>query len=177
MPQIADPRPAQVHHTALLPTDETLPAEAVAYQSVRIARGNHASPRDGVCVMELASMLAGERFTDRPQSVSPIVSAFMRAYNDATDDAGRQELYAYASKAVGTNGSAAVEHRRAERCLEALHSFLGGGLLSRLAGRFTVPSSRRGREELATRLARDLHRYGRGAEAAALADELMAMRG
>ena len=33
-----------------------------SHQTVRLARGKHSSPRDGVCVMELASMLAGEQF-------------------------------------------------------------------------------------------------------------------
>jgi hypothetical protein len=34
-------------------------------------RGQHANPERGVCVMELASMLAGEPFTDHPRSVCP----------------------------------------------------------------------------------------------------------
>ena len=30
-----------------------------------------------MCVMELASMLAGERFGDRPVSVCPVIGAFL----------------------------------------------------------------------------------------------------
>jgi hypothetical protein len=44
--------------------------------------------------MELASMLAGEPFSDQPKSVCPVVAAFLRGYNDAVDDETRQDLYA-----------------------------------------------------------------------------------
>jgi hypothetical protein len=150
-------------------------ATPVAHQTVRLARGRHASPHDGVCVMELASILGGEPFTDSPAGVSPIVAALLRAYNDAVDDDGRQDLYEYASRAVGTRAAAAVEHRRAERCLEVLHGLRGGGLLARLSGPWSLPSSLAGLERLATRVARELRRYGGDARALALADELIAM--
>jgi hypothetical protein len=68
--------------------------------------------------MELASMLAGERFTDRPQSVSPVIGAFLRAYNDLVDDGRRQDLYAYAAECVGTRSSRQVEAARGEACRE-----------------------------------------------------------
>ena len=32
----------------------------VTHQTVRLTTGKHTSPSDGACVMELASMLAGE---------------------------------------------------------------------------------------------------------------------
>jgi AhpD family alkylhydroperoxidase len=40
--------------------------------------------------MELASMLAHEPFSERPQSVCPVIGAFLRAYNDRLDDRWRQ---------------------------------------------------------------------------------------
>ncbi len=52
--------------------------------------------------MELASMLAGERFTDHPRSVCPTVGALLRAYNDALGDGERQDLFNFAADAVGT---------------------------------------------------------------------------
>jgi hypothetical protein len=68
--------------------------------------------------MELASMLGGERFTDRPASVCPIVAAVVRAYNDAVDQRRRQDLYRFAADAVGTRGDFALQRRRAELALE-----------------------------------------------------------
>ena len=49
------------------------------HQTVRLSRGKHASPRSGACVMELASMLAGEPFSDRPDCACPVIGAFLRA--------------------------------------------------------------------------------------------------
>lgn len=59
-------------------------------------------------------MLAGEPFTDQPESVCPVIGSFLRAYNDLVDDNRRQDLYAYAAKVVGSTRSAAVERARAD---------------------------------------------------------------
>jgi hypothetical protein len=86
------------------------------HQTVRLARGKHQHPGDGVCVMELASMLAHEPFTDHPMSVCPVIGAVLRAYNDGIGDERRQDLYEFASLAVGTRGSEAVRNLRLELC-------------------------------------------------------------
>lgn len=89
-----------------------------SHQTVRLSRGKHANPGEGVCVMELASMLAGEPFTDRPTCVDPIIGGFLRAYNDTVDRERRQDLYAVASHVVGTAAGAEAELARSARCLE-----------------------------------------------------------
>lgn len=71
--------------------------------------------------MELASMLAGEHFTDHPLSVCPVIAALLRSYNDSIDDHRRQDLYAYASKVVGSRASLTVERARAERLTAWTH--------------------------------------------------------
>jgi hypothetical protein len=68
--------------------------------------------------MEVASMLAAEPFTDEPGCVCPVIAEFLRTYNDEVDDARRQDLYAYASLAVGTRSDPSVERRRANMCLD-----------------------------------------------------------
>lgn len=85
------------------------------YQTVKLARGRHVTPDAGVCVMELASMLAGEAFSDRPRSVSPVIAGFLRAYNDLIDDRRRQDLFACAADVIGTAGSRRTEEARAAR--------------------------------------------------------------
>ena len=87
----------------------------VSYQTITLSKGKHLSPMDGACVMELASMLAGEPFNDHPQSVCPVIGSLLRAYNDRIDDRRRQDLYAYAAKVVGSRASRDVQHARAER--------------------------------------------------------------
>jgi hypothetical protein len=148
---------------------------SVSHQTVTLARGKHRSPRSGACVMELASMLAGEPFTDRPAGVCPIVGAFLRAYNDAVDDDRRQDLYAYAAAAVGTRAPWPVTRRRAERCRAELRSVRHGPLGALTVPR-ALPASLPALERLAARVARELHRAGAGGHARALrlADELVA---
>jgi hypothetical protein len=90
---------------------------AVSHQTVRLVRGRHASRHLGVCVMELASMLAQEPFSDRARSISPTIGAFLRTYNDGLDDLRRQDLFAVAAAIVGTAARRAVERERINRCL------------------------------------------------------------
>lgn len=93
------------------------PSDApVSHQTVKLRAGSHASPDQGACVMELASMLAGEPFSDAPDAVCPVIAAFLRTYNDCVDDRRRQDLYEYAAKAVGTRGTREVERARVELC-------------------------------------------------------------
>jgi hypothetical protein len=87
----------------------------VSYQTITLSKGKHDSPEDGACVMELASMLAGEPFNDRPRSVCPVIGSFLRAYNDRIDHGRRQDLYSYATKVVGSRASQDVQQARAER--------------------------------------------------------------
>jgi hypothetical protein len=85
-----------------------------SFQTVRLTRGRHGSPREGTCVAELTSMLAGERYSDHPRCACPALTAFLRGYNDGLDDVLRQDLFALASDLVGTRGPEAVTTRRAE---------------------------------------------------------------
>jgi len=99
------------------------------YQTVRLARGKHLSPDQGACVMELASMLAGEHFTDHPKSVCPVIAAFLRAYNDTIDAGRHADLRDCAAKVVGSRTSRADQRARYEHCLNALQE-LGGEIRS-----------------------------------------------
>jgi hypothetical protein len=94
------------------------PPAPVNYKTVKLAAGKHDAPTEGVCVMELASMIAGEPFTDHPRSVCPVIASFLRAYNDAIDDRRRQDLYRFAALAVGTRESWVIEQMRTQRCRE-----------------------------------------------------------
>ena len=114
----------------------------VNYKTVTLARGKHASPTDGACVMELASMLAGEPFSDRPRAVCPVIGALLRAYNDAIDDVQRQDLYRYASKVIGTRSAGAIQQRRRERFLAwADETRAQGSWWRRALHRTPVPSA------------------------------------
>src|SRR5579884_3570228 len=93
-------------------------APAISHQNVRLGPGRHPRPGKVVCVLELASMLAGDRFSDRPASVCPVIGAILRAYNDNVDDRRRQDLYRFAADAVDTRRDFRVQRRRADAALE-----------------------------------------------------------
>jgi hypothetical protein len=149
-----------------------------SHQTARLSRGKHRDPEDGTCVMELASMLAGEEFSDSPRSVCPIVAGFLRTYNDGIDDNDRDDLYRFAAEAVGTRGGAEITAARARLChawllnhqreLLASRRLLRGRLRPRRVGTARADDLMIGTH--AGRLAARLTRRGRpGAHAAALA--------
>lgn len=99
--------------------------------SIPLAPGSHSSPRQGVCVVELASMLAGEEFSDRPRVVCPVIAAFLRAWNDRAAHADRQRLRPYAERIVGSRGSRQLTRERREICLQWAADQSGHGVVRR----------------------------------------------
>jgi hypothetical protein len=103
-----------------------------SHQTVRLARGRHRSPREGACVMELASMLAGEPFSDRPRCADPVLATYLRAFNDRLSHAQRQRLRPYAAAVVGTRGGRRAAAARRRRCLRFACGHEHAGPLVRL---------------------------------------------
>ena len=83
-------------------------------ETVVLSSGAHSAPNgsfEGMCVMELASYIAREPWSDHPQCASPVLAAFLRSWNDALDDETRQRLKPYAAKVIGTAGDGKDEQR------------------------------------------------------------------
>jgi hypothetical protein len=153
----------------------------INYQTIKLSRGRHSSPEHGACVMELASMLAGEGFTDHPRSVSRPIASFMRGYNDLLDDRRRADLYRYAAQAVGTAGSPSIEDARVARLLawadERWQRRSSRSLVERMRLRRAIKERSTDPEPAGTYA---VHAIGKvtdeiHASALALVDELMAM--
>jgi hypothetical protein len=66
-----------------------------------LSPGKHRNPRTGACFMELASLLAGERWSDHPACTHPLLAAVARHVNDHTSDAGRQRLTELVPSVIG----------------------------------------------------------------------------
>lgn len=94
-----------------------------SFQTVRLSRGRHRSAREGTCVAELVSMLAGERYSDRPKCSCPALTAFLRGYNDGLDDDRRQDLIALAPELVGTRRGEAWTTARGDELVGLAWSF------------------------------------------------------
>jgi len=82
-----------------------------------LSRGKHRNPRKGACFMELASVLAGERWSDHPACTHPLLAALARHVNDYTSDAGRRRLAELIPSVIGlTSDDPRVDARIALRC-------------------------------------------------------------
>lgn len=68
-----------------------------------LGRGKHRNPKKGACFMELASFLAGERWSDHPQCTHPLLAMLARAVNDLTSDHHRPRLAPMIPSVIGLN--------------------------------------------------------------------------
>lgn len=68
-----------------------------------LSRGKHRNPRKGACFMELASYLAGERWSDHPACTHPLLGAIARLVNDYSSDTGRSRLVGLVPSVIGLN--------------------------------------------------------------------------
>jgi hypothetical protein len=124
-----------------------------SHQTVRLSQGKHRDPDHGACVMELASMLAGEPFSDRPRCVDPVIAGFLRTYNDGIDEERRQDLLPLAAEAVGSRTTAGVQAERARMCLrwaQHRHVERRRGARRLLPGRQLLPDARLGDDAAGT---------------------------
>jgi len=82
-------------------------------EELRLTGGAHRDSTAGCCVMEAVSYVAGEHWSDRPMCASEVIAAFLRRWNDLTDDEQRQDLKSYVTRLVGSRAAPEIElHRR-----------------------------------------------------------------
>lgn len=77
-----------------------------------LSPGRHRSPRSGGCFMEIASYLAGERWSDHPKSTHPTLAELARCVNDVLPDSRRSSLSPLIPSVIGTAGSSSAERTR-----------------------------------------------------------------
>lgn len=109
----------------------------MSHQTVRLDPGRHRPGEGRACVLELASLLGGEPFSDSPRSVCPVVAAFLRRYQDELDDDRRADLYGVAAAIVGSRADADTERARREHVRRRLAE-IRPGTRRPLAGRAAV---------------------------------------
>jgi hypothetical protein len=82
-----------------------------------LSRGKHRNSRKGACFMEMASVLAGEKWSDHPRCTHPLLADLARHVNDATSDENRHHLALLIPEVVGlTSDDPRVDARVALRC-------------------------------------------------------------
>lgn len=73
--------------------------------------GAHRDADAGSCLMEYVSVLAGERFTDRPRCTHPALAAVAWQVNDAVSSGARQQLATRAVTLIGLGREPGVDVR------------------------------------------------------------------
>lgn len=85
-----------------------------------LARGRHASPEEGLCLLELVAFLQGQEHTDRPAGVSPAIASAIRFVNDRTQDAARQQLLRFVDQLPDTDDEHEQERIETFACVAVL---------------------------------------------------------
>jgi hypothetical protein len=82
--------------------------------SLFLDTGRHSRPEVGMSMLEAVSVAApGEKFGDKPRTVSPVIGRMLRIWNDELEDEPRQELKPYIKKVIGSILTDDVEEHRA----------------------------------------------------------------
>ncbi len=66
-----------------------------------LSAGRHRNPRKGACFMEMASFLAGEKWSDHPSCTHPLLAGLARLVNDALPDSERGRIAPLIPDVVG----------------------------------------------------------------------------
>jgi hypothetical protein len=76
-----------------------------------LSAGRHRSPRSGGCFMEIASFLAGARWSDHPKCADPSLSELARCVNDVMPDDHRSQLAVMIPSVIGTGQRRSTRER------------------------------------------------------------------
>lgn len=97
-----------------MPNVKIIPQRFEKIAATTLSSGSHKNPADGMCVMEAVAWISGEPFSDQPECACPVISAFLRSWNDALSETDRNTLLKpLIVKLVGTKSTSSVETRRA----------------------------------------------------------------
>jgi len=89
-------------------------------KGVTLQKGNHEDLAAGACAMEAVAYIAGEPHSDRPDCACPVLSSFLRRWNDGLPDADRAMLKPYIILLIGTKARMAVQIRRSSLAFDWL---------------------------------------------------------
>src|SRR3954463_12258396 len=77
-----------------------------------LSPAKHRSPRSGGCFMEIASFLAGDRWSDHPKCSDPALAELGRSVNDGMPESRPSRLSPMIPSVIGTGGRSTAERMR-----------------------------------------------------------------
>src|SRR6478736_10567984 len=85
-----------------------------------LSSGAHAAESGEMCVMEAVAWVAGENWSDHPSCACPVISSFLRSWNDGlpSDEERSRLLKPLIPKLVSSRRSKKVEAKRAWMALD-----------------------------------------------------------
>jgi hypothetical protein len=103
------------------------------------------------CAMEMVAYIAGEPLSDQPECACPVLSSFVRSWNDGLpSDADRERLLkSLIPRLVGTKSTPAIEERRSYMALDWLIRVHTPTWLDRVESLKPHASALRNHEEIA----------------------------
>lgn len=72
--------------------------------AIKLSKGQHNHPSEGMCIMECVAYIQGELHSDRPKCADPILTYFAHRLNDAANDEQRQKLIPFVLRLAGSKG-------------------------------------------------------------------------
>jgi hypothetical protein len=125
--------------------------------TLTLLSGSHEVDSGQMCVMEAVAYVAGEPWSDQPQCACPVISAFLRAWNDSlpTDEERDRLLKPLVLQIIDTKSTAAVEERRSYLALDWLIRVFTPKWLDMVASLGAHAKALRDLEEIADPAARD----------------------
>jgi len=80
--------------------------------ALHLEHGSHNDPDSGLCLLEAVALFAGEKHTDHPDCVSPLLANVGIRLNDRVTDLQRQDLKRFIPLVVGTANDGQDDARR-----------------------------------------------------------------
>jgi hypothetical protein len=92
--------------------------------AIKLSKGNHESPNEGMCIMECVAYIAGEAHTDHPKCASPVCTSYAIRVNDKSTSKQRDTLTKFVLRLAGSKNDELEVERFLILLNAATHKFL-----------------------------------------------------
>ena len=95
--------------------------------AIKLSKGSHPSPKDGMCIMECVAYIEGEKHTDHPQCACPVVTSFAILMNDQMSESERDSLIPFVLRIAGSKSTPEIERQGLDINLHGEEGYIVSG--------------------------------------------------